>query len=134
MTHEYTLLVGAVVLPGADEPEAAAIAWAHGTVLAIGSEAEVSAISRGDSHVLDATGGYVVPIDEDGVVRWPSTARIEVGGTADLAVLESDPRLDGGAPLPSVRAILRGGHVVSGWIAALDPSLAALQPPHSKEE
>lgn len=113
MTHEYTLLVGGLVLTGADGPDVAAIAWAHGTVLALGTEGEVRAISRGDSHGLDADGGFIVPIGEDGAVQWPPTSTLEVGGPADLAVLAADPRLSA-ASLPLVRAVVRGGHVVEG--------------------
>lgn len=109
MTHEYTLLVGATVLPGGDAPACEAIAWAHGTLLAVGSEAEVRAISRGDSHVLVARGGFVVPLE----------APLEVGGPADLAVVDRDPRLEGtgGDDRPPARtvALVRAGRVVAGW-------------------
>ncbi|HEY5629123.1 MAG TPA: hypothetical protein VIR16_06400, partial [Candidatus Limnocylindrales bacterium] len=60
MTHEYTILLGGRVhvtpaLPGAgDRPEAwgqasgpTAIAWADGTVLAVGTDAAVRSMSRG---------------------------------------------------------------------------------------
>ena len=40
VTHEYALLVGGLVLPGGTEPDATALAWAGGTVLAIGSDAD----------------------------------------------------------------------------------------------
>jgi predicted amidohydrolase YtcJ len=106
MTHEYTLLVGATVLPGGGAPVCEAMAWAHGTILALGSEAEIRAISRGDSHVLEAPGLFVVPLD----------AALEIGASADLVVLAGDPRREPaaavgpGAPV----AIIRGGHVVDG--------------------
>ena len=99
MTHEYTLLVGATVLPGGGAPACEALAWAAGTVLALGTEAEVAAISRGDSHVMTFPGAFVVPLEEP----------LEVGGAADLAVYEDDPR--DGEPGDPV-AILRGGHVM----------------------
>ncbi len=102
MTHEYTLLVGATVLPGGDAPACEALAWAAGTILALGSEADVRAMSRGDSHVMALPGRFIVPLD--GV--------LEVGAAADLAVLDRDPRLaDGGGPATIV-AVVRGGHVV----------------------
>lgn len=113
MTHRYTILVGAIVLPGAGESEAQAIAWAHDAVLAIGLEAEVRSISRGGSHVLDAAGGFVVPLDKNGVVRWPPATTLEVGGPADLAVLDADPRHEGSSPTV-VRAVVRGGRVIGG--------------------
>ncbi len=82
MTHEYTLLLGATILPGGDRAPCEAIAWAHGTVLALGTDAEVRAISRGDSHVLGYPGAFVVPLG----------AVLAVGEPADLAILATDPR------------------------------------------
>ena len=99
MTHEYTLLLGATVLPGGGEPACEALAWAAGTILALGTEAEIAAISRGDSHVMTFPGAFVVSLEET----------LDVGGAADLAVYDTDPRQ--GAPGSPV-AILRGGHVV----------------------
>jgi hypothetical protein len=99
VTHEYTLLLGATVIPGGGAPSCEAVAWASGTILALGTEAEIAAISRGDSHVMTFPGAYVVPLEET----------LEVGGAADFAVYLDDPRLgDPGDPV----AILRGGHVV----------------------
>ena len=98
MTHEYTILTGAIVLPGGGVAACDAIAWAHGTVLALGSEAEVRAISRGDSHFLAYPGAFVVPLGET----------LEEGGPADLMVLASDPRSVAGGGVPI--AVIRGGH------------------------
>ena len=98
MTHEYTLLLGATVLPGGDAPPCEALAWASGTILALGSEADIRAISRGDSQVLAFTGRFVVPMGEP----------LEVGSPADLLVLAEDPRR-GDGPGPIAR--IRGGHV-----------------------
>ncbi len=98
MTHEYTLLTGAIVLPGGGIAPCEAIAWAHGTVLALGSEAEVRAISRGDSHSLAYPGAFVVPLGE----------ALEVGGPADLVVLAGDPRSGADDEVPI--AVIRGGH------------------------
>jgi hypothetical protein len=90
VTHEYTLLFGATVLPGGALPACEAIAWAHGTVLALGSASEIDAVSRGDSHVLRFDGAFVVPLGEP----------LEVGGPASLAVLATDPRVGPvGAPV-----------------------------------
>jgi predicted amidohydrolase YtcJ len=113
MTHGYSILVGAVVLPGGEEPAAQAIAWAFDTILAIGSETAVRSISRGDSHVLDAAGGFVVPLEPS------ADARLEVGGPADLAILDRDPRIATTGRLPITRAIVRAGRVVSGALAEL---------------
>jgi hypothetical protein len=98
MTHEYTLLTGATILPGDGQAPCEAIAWAEGTVLALGTDAEVRAISRGDSHVMEFRGAFVVPLGK----------ALEVGGPADLVVLAGDPRsgLAGEAPI----AVIRGGH------------------------
>lgn len=98
MTHEYTILVGAVVVPGGAAPDCTAIAWADDTVLAVGSDAEVRAISRGDSHVHELAGAVVRPADENG--------RLEVGGPADLRV-----QAPGTA---TAAAVIRGGRVVEG--------------------
>jgi len=99
VTHEYTLLFGATVLPGNGEPACEALAWAGGTILALGTEAEIHAVSRGDSHVMTFPGAFVVPLEQP----------LEVGGAADLVAYQRDPRLgDPGDPV----AILRAGHVV----------------------
>jgi predicted amidohydrolase YtcJ len=109
VTHEYILLVGGTVLPGPHRADAEAIAWAHGVILAIGSTAEVLAISRGDSAVVDLAGACVVPLARD--------ATLDVGGSADLAILATDPRLSPESrpwPPSSATAVVRGGRVVSG--------------------
>jgi hypothetical protein len=99
VTHEYTLLLGATVLPGGGQPPCEALAWAAGTILALGTEAEIQAVSRGDSAVLAFPGAFVVPLAEP----------LEVGVAADLLVFELDPRLgDPGEPV----AVIRGGHIV----------------------
>ena len=101
MTHAYTLLLGATILPGGGATACQAIAWAADTILIVGSEAEVRAISRGDSHVLALPGRFVVPLEDP----------LEAGGPADLLVLAADPRL--GEPGPPV-AVIRGGVVEGG--------------------
>jgi predicted amidohydrolase YtcJ len=121
VTHEYTLLVGGTIIPGGAERDATAIAWAEGTVLAIGSDDEVRAISRGDSAMLELNGATVIPLAPGAAAAWPVDAALEVGGPADLAVLRADPRR--GATL-SVLALVRAGHVVAGTL----PGLAAGPP------
>jgi predicted amidohydrolase YtcJ len=120
VTHEYTLLVGGTVIPGGEAPDATAIAWAEGTVLAIGPEAGVRAISRGDSHFVDLHGAFVVPLAPDTEVVWPSSATLEVGGRADLAVLPRDPRLEAAGDVEArpvtPLALIRGGRVVTGTL------------------
>jgi predicted amidohydrolase YtcJ len=105
VTHEYTLLVGATVLPGGGAPACEAVAWAGGVVLALGSEAEVRAISRGDSHLLAFRGAFVVPVGD----------AIEVGAPADLDLLDHDPRQasgERGGAAPRRIARILGGHLV----------------------
>ena len=107
MTHEYTILVGGTVLPGARADEAAAIAWAAGTILAIGAEAEVRAISRGDSRVVEVPGCFVVP----------TGAPLEIGALADLVVLDRDPRVEGSPP--GTVAVVAAGRLVAGRLPGL---------------
>lgn len=102
MTHEYTFLLGATILPGAGRAPCEAVAWAHGTVLALGTDAEVRAISRGDSHVLGYPGAFVVPLGEG----------LDVGGPADMMVLAGDPRTGAGAAAPL--AVIRHGRPADG--------------------
>ena len=105
MTHLYTLLLGGTVLaPSAEEPVCEAIAWAEGTILAFGSEADVRALSRGDSHVLRADGSFVVG----------DAGPLEIGGPADLIVYRSDPR-QGRPGSPAAR--VRAGRIVEGHLA-----------------
>ena len=117
MTHEYTLLVAGIVLPGGDEPDATAIAWAAGIVLAVGSDEAVRAISRGDSLLVDLAGATVVPSGRDVGTVWPTHGRLEVGGAADLCVLDRDPRQTG--PPVRVLARFRDGRLASGTVPGL---------------
>jgi predicted amidohydrolase YtcJ len=115
MTHEYTLLTGGRVIRGGGAPDATAIAWAADTILAVGSDAEVRAISRGDSHFVALGGRTVIPLATDGEVRWPVDAALEVGGPADLAVIDGEPGAADGSPgAVKVVAHVRGGRVVAG--------------------
>ncbi len=124
MTHEYTVLVAGTVLAGRGRPPATAIAWAADTILAIGSDTDVRAISRGDSHVVELDGAFVIPLGP-GEPAWPSGAVLEAGGSADLVVLgrdpraAQDPRAEPRAPLRPL-AIVRQGRVVDGFLGGHD--------------
>jgi predicted amidohydrolase YtcJ len=107
VTHQYTLLVGGVVIPGDGQPDCSAIAWAQDMVIALGSDDAVMAISRGDSTLIDLAGAVVVPVSE---------GTLEAGGPADLELLDGDPR----AGRAQTLAVVRDGHVVSG---ALPPPI-----------
>ena len=124
MTHLYTLLIGGTVISGRDEPDASAIAWAADTVIALGKDDEVRGTSRGDSQVIDLRGAFVVALGEGPDVCWPPDATLEIGGRADLLVLESDPRrIDApdGQEL-SALAVVRGGRVVAGRLPGRRPA------------
>lgn len=102
MTHEYTILSGGTIIRGGDEADASAIAWAADTVLLVGGDDEVRAISRGDSHFFDLDGAFVAPLE----------GSLETGGPADLVILSADPRA-ASAP-PTRLATIRGGRLVEG--------------------
>ena len=103
MTHEYTLLLGGVIMPGSDTPEPTALAWAHDTVLAVGSDAAVRSISRGDSRMVQLRGLAVVP--------GPGMAILEPGSTASFDVVDSTAH---------IVARVRHGRVVSSEVDGLD--------------
>ena len=105
MTHEYTLLVNGTVILGPGLPDATALAFALDTVLAVGSDEAVHAISRGDSRVLDLSGIYVTAAG-GGV--------LEPGSPANLDIFGTDPRLPGGTMGPA--AVIRAGVLVSSGL------------------
>jgi predicted amidohydrolase YtcJ len=111
MTHLYTILVRGIVLPGGAAPAVSAIAWAGDTVIGLGSEDAIRGLSRGDSRFIELDGACVVPVG-DGEVGWPVDTTLEVGGPANLAILDRDPR-HGAA---GVIAVVRGGLVVTGGL------------------
>jgi predicted amidohydrolase YtcJ len=115
VTHLYTILVRGTVLPGRDAPPVSAIAWAGDTVIGLGSEADVRAMSRGDSDFVDLAGAFVVPLGLPGDAVWPPAATLEIGDRADLAIVADDPRLDDpGARAGSTIALIRDGVIVAG--------------------
>ena len=101
VTHEYTLLLGGIVRSGDGASDATALGYAHDTVLAVGSDSDVRAISRGDSHVVDLAGRTVIA--PDGVV-------LEPGAPASFRVVDATAR---------VVAVVVDGHVVEGGLPGL---------------
>ena len=85
-------------------------------MLAIGDDDGVRGISRGDSLVVYLDGLTVGPIGHGPAAAWPTDATLEVGGMADLAILDRDPRdVDPAAdPSPAVIAEIRSGRVTAG--------------------
>lgn len=115
MTHEYTILIGGRIdgatpsagiggaAPGASPT---AIAWALDTVLAVGGDAEVLSISRGDSRYGNLQGARVVPLGE--VLEPGSGANFAIVG--DGGVVEGEP--------VRLLAVVRDGQVVEGELPA----------------
>jgi len=106
MTHEYTVATGGLILGAADR-RATAVAWAEGTVLAVGRDPEVRAISRGDSTFVDLAGRVVsAGRDADAAIHLFREAiaqglgasaadllgAVEPGLPADLLIWSCDPR------------------------------------------
>lgn len=112
MTHRYTLLVGGTVIAGAGR-HCTAIAWADDTIIALGTDDEVRAVSRGDSQLVDLRGAVVVPYAEGAGGPVSIDATLEVGGPADLALLSGDPRRVEATAVERI-AVVRGGEVVEG--------------------
>ena len=116
VTHEYVLLVGGTVVRGPGAPDASAIAWAAGTIIAIGSDDEVRSISRGDSSVVDLEGAIVVAVGSGDDRTWSPAAALDVGDAATFAVLRSDPRDRPPRGEADVLALVRNGSVVLGTL------------------
>jgi hypothetical protein len=102
VTHEYTILTGGFIAGGHATSRPTAVAWAAGTVLAVGDDAEVRAVSRGDSHFVELAGAVVQPL---------SGGCLEPGDAADFEI--RDPT--GTRTI----AVVRGGHLVEGAFSGL---------------
>jgi hypothetical protein len=113
MTHEYVILIGGVVAAPVEGYAApSAVAWALDTILAVGGDADVLAISRGDSRVADLRGALVTPA---------GTATLNPGDRADFTIRDASTR--------EVIAEIRGGRVVAGQVAELaEPDAEAHEP------
>jgi hypothetical protein len=104
MTHEYVIALGGRVEPApADGPAASAIGWAAAAVLAIGSDAEVRAISRGDSSFVDLRGCSVTALPSDLDAAVAVVAGLETGRSVGAALAAADllgagPELEVGSP------------------------------------
>jgi predicted amidohydrolase YtcJ len=143
VTHEYVIATGGRILGAATEAGSAptAIAWAADRVLAVGSDPDVRAISRGDSIFIDLDGSAVSSLPSDlalaeQVVRaavsrldtadaaelleraglLPHGRLLEPGSRADLAVWSADPGTVAAGDAPSLRilAVVLGGAFTSG--------------------
>ena len=86
MTHEYTIATGGRVVTLAALPAATAIAWAADTILATGTDAEMRALSRGDSTFLDLAGAVVSATS-------PAGGPLATGDPADLDLHTPDGEL-----------------------------------------
>jgi predicted amidohydrolase YtcJ len=116
MTHEYRILIGGTVIRGPGQADATAIAWAGGTIIAIGSDTEVRAISRGDSFVASIARLFVAAVPRSTDPSLDLAGVLEVGGDANFAILTFDPRRppsDHGTTA-SIVCVVRLGRVVRG--------------------
>jgi hypothetical protein len=83
MTHEYVIGLGGRIEPAADQhAPATAIGWAADSILAVGPNANVRAISRGDSTFLDLEGCHVTALPDD-LEAAISAARSEMTRSSD---------------------------------------------------
>ena len=143
MTHEYVIALGGIVLtsgPAADSPPTA-LAWAADAVLAVGSDEDVRAISRGDSTFLRLDGSAVTRAPDDPVAAETLLRRairegrsfraseilaeagltgasrgLEPGSPADLAFWSANPETLSAAEASSLHlvALVRGGGFTTG--------------------
>ena len=111
MTHEYIIGLGGRIEPAGEQHEGAtAIGWAADSILAVGSDRDVRAISRGDSTFLDLGGCHVTALPED----------IEAAMLAARSVApESVPRGDVGTRLAAAGVLPAGSILETGTRADL---------------
>jgi hypothetical protein len=141
MTHEYVILLGGRIdaPPGPAGHAPTALAWAADHVLAVGSDATVRAISRGDSTFLDLAGCVVTALPFDlaraqALVRDLAPHQVDVGARlAAVGLLAGNAHLEPGSPadlaiwslgVPSEEvpsrwpaglvAVVQGGHFTEG--------------------
>ena len=110
MTHEYLIATGGTIgSPGArlDDHIATAIGWAADHVLAVGPDAVVRAISRGDSTFLDLGGCIVTALPAD-LARAEAVMAEAIASSSsvidvqtlliDAGLLTADDTLEPGSP------------------------------------
>jgi hypothetical protein len=151
MTHEYVIALNGRVEPDlSGSGEATAIGWAADAVLAVGPDAIVRAISRGDSTFLDLQGCVVTPLpldlqDAAEVVRRSAPRTSDIDSVlVEAELLDSGAALEPGAPAdfaiwdlrdparPKLKAVVRGGHFTEGD-EHRGPFPAPRQPPSASE-
>lgn len=128
MTHEYVIALNGHIEPdpGGDSEETA-LAWAADSVLAVGPDEVVRAISRGDSTFLDLAGCLVTPLPDapsqaDSLIREKRAEGAEVARLlVESGLLSSEASLEPGAPADlafwdhsGLVAIVRAGHFTDG--------------------
>mgnify|MGYP001557616981 CR=1 FL=1 len=128
MTHEYVIALHGHVEPdpGGDSEETA-LAWAAGSVIAVGPDDVVRAVSRGDSTFVDLCGCVVTPLPEapshaDSLVREEAAVGADVARLlVESGLLSADASLEPGAPADlafwdetGLVAVVRGGHFIDG--------------------
>ena len=128
MTHEYVIALNGQVEPdpGGDAEETA-LAWASDAIIAVGPDAVVRAISRGDSTFLDLCGCVVTPLPEapshaDSLVRENRAKGAEIARLlVESGLLSAEASLEPGVPADlafwdetGLVAIVRGGHFTDG--------------------
>jgi hypothetical protein len=138
MTHEYVIAYNGIVEPRRHEA-ATAVGWAAEALLAVGSDATVRSISRGDSTFIDLDGCVVTALPSDvgladALVRATTDpgldigrlltneglidpgATLEPGSPADLAFwgLAPDPGSPDGRIVLHLLATVREGHFTEG--------------------
>ena len=105
MTHEYVIAVNGKVgplAPGVDN--ATAVGWAAHAVLAVGPDAMVRAISRGDSTFVDLQGCVVTPLPTDleravALVHEASDADVDIGALLmEMELLNEGTAIEPGSP------------------------------------
>ena len=111
MTHLYVIGLGGRIEPATNQDApATAIGWAADAILAVGSNPNVGAISRGDSTFLDLGGCHVTALPDD----------IEAAiAAARLGEAPSDQQRDVGARLVSAGLLPAGSLLETGSPADL---------------